>query len=212
VADTGFLYPFLEGAERDAGALLADLERSATAKAAESAALAAATLAEEAPSLERAAAAIAARVVAGGRIFVFGNGGSATDAANLAALFAGPPAWLPARALVDDAGVLTALANDVGFDVVFSRQLIAHARAGDVAVGLSTSGGSENVLAAFAEGRRRGLLTVGLAGYDGGRMATSGDVDHCLVVRSASVHRIQEVQAVLGMALWRRVVAGVGGG
>ncbi len=90
---------------------------------------------------------------------------------------------LPARSLVEDQAVLTALANDVGFELVFSRQLIAHARPGDMAIGFSTSGGSVNVIRAFEEARRRGLLTVASCGYDGGAMAASDDIDHCLVVR-----------------------------
>ena len=102
--------------------------------------------------------------------------------------------------------MLTALGNDVGFDLVFSRQLIAHARAGDIAIGLSTSGNSRNLLAAFAEARRAGLLTVGIAGYDGGddgrRSATSSTASSS---RSDSVHRIQETQAALGFALWEAV-------
>ncbi len=98
--------------------------------------------------------------------------------------------------------MLTALANDVGFELVFARQLIAHARPGDIAIGFSTSGGSVNVLRAFEEARRRGLLTIGLCGYDGGAMAASDDIDHCLVVRSDSVHRIQETQAALIFELW----------
>ena len=101
--------------------------------------------------------------------------------------------------------MLTALGNDVGFDLVFARQLIAHAREGDIAVGMSTSGSSRNVIIAFTEARRRGLLTIGLAGYDGGEMAASPDVDHCLVVSSDSVHRVQEAQAAVSFALWSAV-------
>ncbi|MGH9148761.1 MAG: D-sedoheptulose-7-phosphate isomerase, partial [Acidimicrobiales bacterium] len=144
---------------------------------------------------------------AGGRLFTCGNGGSATDADGAAQLFARPPSGqpLPARSLALDYSVLTALSNDIGFDVVFARQIGAHARAGDIALGLSTSGNSENLLAAFAEARRRGLLTIGIAGYDGGLMATCGHLDHCLVARSDSVHRIQEAQAALIHALWAAV-------
>lgn len=202
-----FLYPFLEGNERDAATLLEDLTRSARAKAEASAALAAATLDQLDGALDAAASAMAERFAAGGRLFTFGNGGSATDALGLAGLFRDPP-WgpgLPGKALVEDTAVLTALGNDVGFELVFSRQLIAHGRQGDIALGVSTSGNSENLIVAFGEARRRGMLTVGFAGYDGGRMAASADLDHCLVVHADSVHRIQEVQAVLGWELWRRV-------
>jgi D-sedoheptulose 7-phosphate isomerase len=101
--------------------------------------------------------------------------------------------------------VLTALANDVGFELVFSRQLIAHAREGDIAMGFSTSGDSVNVLRAFDEVAHRGVLTVGLAGYEGGSMASARSVEHCFVVRSHSVHRIQECQGALVLSLWSAV-------
>ena len=172
-----------------------------------------ATLERSGAQVLEAAEEMAARFAAGGRLFTFGNGGSSTDAAALAALFARPP-WgvaLPARSLVDDTAVLTALGNDVGFELVFSRQLIAHAGPADIAVGLSTSGSSRNLLAAFAEARGRGVLTIGLAGYDGGEMAASPDVAHRLVVPSDSVHRIQETQAAVGFALWAAVQRWLGG-
>ncbi len=202
-----FLYPFLEADERDSGALLVDLKRSAEAKAHASAALRAATLEESRAAIDAAAAAMADRFRAGGRLLTFGNGGSSTDAQSLAALFTHPPngTALAARALVDDPAVLTALGNDVGFDLVFSRQVIAHGRAGDIALGISTSGNSRNLIAAFAEANARGLLTVGIAGYDGGDIGGSEYVQHCLVVRSDSVHRIQETQAALGYALWAAI-------
>jgi D-sedoheptulose 7-phosphate isomerase len=201
-----FLYPFLDGTRPDPAALLDDLAASAQAKAEISRALKAATLDRLGPELAAAAAAIADRLGRGGRLLTFGNGGSATDAANLAGLFAHPPRGRPlaARCLAEDGAVLTALGNDVGFDLVFSRQVIAHGDAGDVALGLSTSGNSADLLTAFAEARRRGLLAVGVAGYDGGQMATIG-LDHCLVVRADSVHRIQETQAAVGFALWEAV-------
>jgi D-sedoheptulose 7-phosphate isomerase len=204
---TDFLYPFIEAGERDAGTLLDDLARSAQSKAAISAGLRAATLDRTAPERDAIATAMTERFLAGGRLFTFGNGGSSTDAAALAALFAAPPRGraLPARNLAADSAVLSALGNDVGFDLVFSRQLIAHARPGDIAVGLSTSGNSRNVLVAFAEGRRRDLLTIAVAGYDGGEMARSPDVAHCLVVAADSIHRIQETQAALGYEVWAAV-------
>jgi len=204
---TAFLYPFIEGDEREVAPLLASLEQSAVAKATASAGLRAATSARMHEQVAQLADIMAARFVDGARLFTFGNGGSSTDAASLAELFARPP-WgrpLPARSLVDDSAVVTALGNDVGFDLVFSRQLIAHGAPGDIAVGFSTSGSSRNVLTAFAEARTRGMITVGLAGYDGGEMAGAPDLQHCLVVRSDSVHRIQETQASLGFSLWAAV-------
>jgi D-sedoheptulose 7-phosphate isomerase len=204
---TGFLYPFIDAEERDAGVLMGDLVMSAQAKMRESASLRATTLARCAEQVERAGAAVAERFSRGGRLFSFGNGGSATDAQGTAELFRHPPYGtpLPALSLVDDQAVLTALSNDVGFELVFSRQLIAHADEYDVAVGFSTSGDSANMLRAFEEAARRRLLTVGLCGYEGSGMATSAAVQHCLVVRSESVHRIQEVQDALTLALWGSV-------
>ncbi len=203
-----FLYPFLESSEDDPDALLDDLIESARAKAVTSRDLRVATLERLDTQVRATAMAVAARLRDGGRVFAFGNGGSSTDAAGLVTLFTRPPSGpvLPARSLVDDSAVLTALGNDVGFDLVFSRQLIAHARAGDVAVGFSTSGNSEDLLVAFSQAKEKGLLTVGLAGYDGGDMGRAG-LDHCLVVTSDSVHRIQETQAAVSAALWRAVQA-----
>ena len=205
---TDFLYPFIDGGgERDPGPLLDDLAASAAGKAATSARLRTLTLDRTSALQATIAAVMAERFVSEGRLFTFGNGGSSTDAASLAALFSCPP-WgrpLPARCLADDTAVLTALGNDVGFDLVFSRQLIAHAGPGDLAIGLSTSGNSRNLLAAFAEARARDVLTIGLAGYDGGDMARSADVQHCLTVAADSVHRIQETQAAVAFALWTAV-------
>lgn len=204
---TDFLYPFIDGDERDSGPLLADLATSAEDKAATSRALRTVTLTALDATLDATAIAMAARFEAGGRLFAFGNGGSSTDAAGVVALFSHPPRGrpLPARSLVADHAVLTALANDVGFELVFSRQLIATGQPSDIAVGLSTSGGSLNLLRAFEEATSRGMLTVGLAGYDGGSMASAGTIDHCLIVRSDSVHRIQETQSALVFDLWERV-------
>ncbi|MEV1293063.1 SIS domain-containing protein [Pseudonocardia sp. NPDC049635] len=205
---SGFLYPFLDARERDPGPLLADLAASAVAKSTESARLRRATAEDCAADVERAAAAVAERFAAGGRMFTFGNGGSSTDAATLAALFAHPPAGarpLPAWSLTADQAILTALGNDVGFDLVFARQLIARGADGDIAVAMSTSGSSRDLTAALAQARRSGMFTIGFAGYDGGSFATSTDLDVCFVVRSQSVHRIQEAQALLGHRLWSAV-------
>jgi D-sedoheptulose 7-phosphate isomerase len=204
---TDFLYPFIESNEDDVGSLLTDLGRSARSKFLSSAALRATTLERCTASLAATATAMARRLEGGSRMFCFGNGGSSTDAASLADLFACPPWGRPvaARSLVDDTAILTAVGNDVGFDLVFTRQLVAHGHTGDVAVGLSTSGNSRNLLAAFATAASRGMLTVGIAGYNGGDMARSSHVQHCLVVDDDSVHRIQESQAALGFELWRLV-------
>lgn len=207
---TGFLYPFLEAEERDQDALLRDLAASARAKGAESAALRASTLSACAELVATAAQEMTRRFAGGGRLFCFGNGGSSTDAATLAGLFAHPPTGkpLPAWSLAADQAILTALGNDVGFDLVFARQLIARAGRHDIAVAMSTSGSSKDLMAAFREARKRGLYTIGFAGYDGGEFAASPDVDVCFVVRSQSVHRIQEAQALLGYELWAAVQRG----
>lgn len=203
---TGFLYPFIDAEEDDVEVVLADLERSARVKEADSVRTTRRALADHRDELAVAGRAMAERFARGGRLFTFGNGGSATDAAAVAALFADPPDGtpVPATCLAAEPAVITALANDVGFDLVFSRQLIAHARADDMALGMSTSGDSASVVHALTEAQRRDLLTVGLAGYQGGRMAGAG-LHHCLIVRSDSVHRIQEAQTRLAWELWRVV-------
>jgi len=204
---TGFLYPFIESEERDPGPLLVDLAASARAKAILSKRLAAATIEATAGAVSAAARAMAQRFVAGGVLYTFGNGGSSSDAASVAALFSRPPSGrpVPARCLTEDPAILTALGNDVGFELVFARQLIAHARPGDMCIALSTSGGSKNLLVAADQARKQGVLVVAMAGYDGGTLARSPSVDHSLVVHSDSVHRIQETQAALAMQLWRTV-------
>ncbi len=204
---TDFLYPFIEGDETDAGSLLADLATSAEAKWQTSLRLCDETVDRYESVLRTAAAAMAERFAAGGRLFVFGNGGSATDAEGVARLYTHPPSGrpLPARSLVSDLAVITALSNDVGFDKVFSRQLIAHSRPNDIAMAFSTSGNSDNLMVAYAEAAKRGLLTVGLAGIDGGRMAVDPDVTHCIVAHSQSVHRVQEAQSAATHRLWAYV-------
>jgi D-sedoheptulose 7-phosphate isomerase len=204
---TNFLYPFIDAEEEDPKSLLADLAASAQAKAAESLALRRSTLEANADLLQAAAAEMARRFGAGGRLFTFGNGGSCTDSTTLARLFARPPLGrpLPAWSLTADQAIMTALGNDVGFELVFARQLIARAKAGDIAIAMSTSGGSPNLLTALAQARERGLYTVGFAGYDGGAFLNNTNVDACFVVRSQSVHRIQESQALVGYQLWMAV-------
>jgi D-sedoheptulose 7-phosphate isomerase len=207
---TNFLYPFIDAQEEDPKSLLADLTASAQAKAAESLALRRSTLEANTELVGTAAAEMARRFAAGGRLFTFGNGGSCTDGTTLARLFTRPPVGspaisLPAWSLTADQAILTALGNDVGYELVFARQLIARAKAGDIAIAMSTSGSSANLMAALKEACQRELYTIGFAGYDGGAFARSPDVDACFVVRSQSVHRIQESQALLGYQLWMAV-------
>ena len=140
----------------------------------------------------------------GGRLFVMGNGGSSCDAAHVAVEFMHPiiekrPA-LPALALNTDTAILTAVGNDQDFSLAFTQQLRMLGRAGDMALGISTSGKSANVNRALQAARERGMLTVGFSGRDGGRMPEF--CDHCFTVPSFSIHRIQETHETLLHVLW----------
>jgi D-sedoheptulose 7-phosphate isomerase len=207
VHDSGasaFLYPFLAEAEDDLDAVLADVRASVHAKAAEVTGLRAQTLRECGQTIVAAARALRASLDAGGCVLALGNGGSATDAMDLVADLREPPGGLPARRALDltaDPAILTAIANDVGHEAVFARQVIAYGRPRDVVVALSTSGGSANVLSALAEARRRGLTTIALVGYDGGRIAAERLADYVIISRSQHIPRIQEAQATVLHAL-----------
>jgi len=212
--DMEALYPFLYADSGDVEQVVDEVRRSTVAKAAEIEALRRRVLERDGDRLLACAQHMAVRFAAGGRLFAFGNGGSSTDSQDLAALFLSPNGGarpLPAFGLTNDIAVITALSNDVGFDVVFSRQIAAFGRRDDIAVGLSTSGNSANLLRAFDEASRRGLLTVGIAGYDGGKMAELDSIDHLFVVPSPSVHRIQEAQTTIYHALWELTVAALAG-
>lgn len=198
------LYPFLYEETSGLDEVMEAVRRSTAEKAAEIVALRRTVVERFGVELEACAGEMARRFSAGGRLFTFGNGGSSTDAAAVAGLFLAGASGrrpLPALTLTADVAVLTALGNDVGFEVVFARQVAAMGRAGDMALAVSTSGGSENVIRGLHEAGRRGLLTVGLAGYDGGRMAEAG-LDYLFAVPSSSVHRIQEAQTTIYHALW----------
>ena len=202
---TGFLYPFLDAAEDDEASLRQSLRASAVAKVQESDRLVQESLESNRAALTQAATAVGHAVGTGGRVLTMGNGGSATDAARLARLLRARD--LPSESLSADYAVATALANDLGAERIFSRQLDAFARSGDVLVGCSTSGASRNLLAAFDHASGMGLVTVGLSGYGGGSFEGQESVHHNLVVQSMSVHRIQEAQAALMSALCERVSA-----
>jgi len=204
------LYPFLYADSSDLADLMAEVRASTLAKTKEIAELRGIVAAREATRLANCAEDMAARFAAGGRLFAFGNGGSATDAQELATLFLSPggdAAALPAFGLANDTSVVTALCNDVGVDVVFARQLAAFGRREDIAVGLSTSGNSGNLIRAFAEASRHGMLTIGLAGYEGGAMAEVDTIDYLFVAPSTSVHRIQEAQTTVYHVLWELTLA-----
>lgn len=155
--------------------------------------------AQSAEIVLRVGLAMAAALKAGGKVLVFGNGGSAADAQHLAGELVGrylvDRRALPAIALVTDPSIVTAVGNDLGFDEIFRRQVQAHGRPGDVAIGISTSGRSRNVLAAVEWARAHGLVTVGLTGGGGGDLARL--VDHLIDVPSHETPRIQEVHGLV---------------
>jgi D-sedoheptulose 7-phosphate isomerase len=196
---SAFLYPFLAEQEHDLEAVLADVTRSLQMKSEETARLRTQTLLDGEAELAHAASAMRGRFAAGGKLLALGNGGSATDAQDLVADLTAPPvrSWSarPALDLAEDPAILTAIGNDIGIEAVFARQVIANGERDDVLAALSTSGNSENVIAALAEARRRGLLTIAFVGYDGGRIAGESLADHVIGTRSQHIPRIQEAQA-----------------
>lgn len=196
---SSFLYPFLSETQSDLDSVLDDVRRSALAKSEEIGALREATLAANAGTLAAAASALRERFDAGGKLLALGNGGSATDAMDVVADFRDDDGgrWLSRRALdlTEDSPILTAVANDVGVEEIFQRQVIAYGATGDALIAFSTSGGSENLLEALAEARRRGIETIAMVGYGGGRIAAEGLADHVVVTDSQNIPRIQEAQA-----------------
>jgi D-sedoheptulose 7-phosphate isomerase len=193
VGASGFLYPFLGGGEQDLNAVAQLVASSIQAKAKDDEQLRIQVAREQADQIAEAAAAIYNRLASGATMLLFGNGGSATDANDWAIDCA--TAGIPAVSLALETANVTAIANDIGSEAIFLRQLIAHGRKGDVAVAISTSGGSPNVIAALEEARRREMLTVALLGYDGGEILRRGQADLPIVVPCDYIPRIQEVQA-----------------
>jgi D-sedoheptulose 7-phosphate isomerase len=187
-----FLYPFQQAAEDDLDTVLAHVRASTVAKGRDTIAL---RRAIDLDAVARLGSAVHGSLERGGRLLSFGNGGSATDAADLAADVRA--LGLPAAALADDVATITAVANDVGFENVFSRQLIALGRTGDVAVAITTSGSSANILAGLEQAHARGMLTCAITGYDGGRLAELDWLDHLVVVRGDYVPRLQEAHATV---------------
>ncbi len=200
------LYPFLHHKPKDAAQDRAGLLESIKQKSNESIAAKKAFFEHHSQDLLDTAQAIANVYKNKGRLYAIGNGGSSCDAAHFCVEFqhpvtAGRPA-LAAMNLLADTAMNSAVANDIGFSHIFSRQLNAHAREGDGLMGFSTSGNSNNLMAAYEKAKQMGLVTLGMAGGDGGDMKSSGLVDYCLVVESDSIHRVQEVHVACYHIIW----------
>ncbi|MBA3347407.1 MAG: SIS domain-containing protein [Actinobacteria bacterium] len=189
---TAFLYPFLQRSERDVDVVLRDALASTLQKGEEVLRL---QHGLDIPAIDGCARAIRKRLVTGGRVLTLGNGGSCTDAQDLASDLL-DRGW-PATALVNDVSTVTALANDVGFENVFSRQVVAFGRNRDVVIAFSTSGSSQNVVSALAAAHRLGMLTCAIVGHDGGLIGTLPWIDQLLHVHSEYVPRVQEAQATM---------------
>jgi D-sedoheptulose 7-phosphate isomerase len=202
-------YPFLHADDRAPQELMEGLRLSLVEKARESAEVKSRFFAEQQEAILQVALKLALAFHRGHRLLVCGNGGSATDAQHIAVEFMHPITVgrkaLPVVCLNNDMAMVTAVANDVGFADVFARQIIALGREGDVLLAISTSGNSENLVHAFETARRMKLMTIGFAGGDGGRMATmqsEGLLDICLIVPTASIHRVQEAHVTLYHIIW----------
>ena len=202
-------YPFLHGNNKEPQELIEGLRFSLLEKARESVDVKSKFFEENKDTILAASLALARAYHNRKKMLVCGNGGSATDAQHVAVEFMHPITVgrkaLPAICLNNDMAMVTAVANDVSFDDVFVRQIIALGQEGDVLLGISTSGNSENLLHAFATAQRMGLVTIGFAGDDGGKMQqmkADGLLDHCLTVPTSSIHRIQETHVTLYHIMW----------
>ncbi len=198
VGESAFLYPFLGREKQGTTDLVAEVATSILMKVRDDAKLRAQVAEEQSEQISNTTLAIHERIQRGGKLILFGNGGSATDANDWAIDCVLPPAGyrpIPAISLALEPANISAIANDVGTEVVFLRQLIAQARPEDVAIGISTSGGSRNIIKALEEARKRGMLTVALLGYDGGEILRQGLADFALLAHCDYIPRIQEVQA-----------------
>jgi D-sedoheptulose 7-phosphate isomerase len=198
VGASGFLYPFLGTEKQATGDLVAEVASSILMKVHDDSALRAQVAREEADQIGNTALAIHERLGRGGKLILFGNGGSATDANDFAIDCVLPPTRyhsVPAVSLSLEPANITAVANDIGTDAIFLRQLIAQGRPEDVAIGISTSGGSRNIIMALEEARKRNMLTIALLGYDGGEIKRKRLADFPVVVSCDYIPRIQEVQA-----------------
>jgi D-sedoheptulose 7-phosphate isomerase len=198
VGESAFLYPFLGTEKQGTTDLLGEVATSIMMKVHDDARLRGQVAREESEQIGSTALAIHQRLRRGGKLIIFGNGGSATDANDWAIDCVLPPAGfkpVPAVSLALEPANITAVANDIGTDAIFLRQLIAQARPEDIAVAISTSGGSRNIIMALEEARKRNMLTVALLGCDGGEIKRKRLADFPVVVHCDYIPRIQEVQA-----------------
>lgn len=200
------LYPFLHQQKKDVSSEREALLESVNQKSAHSLEVKQHFFENNAEALIDTARAVADCYRQGGKLISMGNGGSSCDASHIAVEFqhpvtAGRPS-LPAFNMNNDNAFFSAVANDVGIEHVFARQLEAHGKKGDCVVGFSTSGNSANLLDGFRKARSMELTTIGFAGGNGGEMLSSGLLDHCLVVETDSIHRVQEVHVTCYHILW----------
>lgn len=205
-------YPFLHDDPPKPQELMNELRFSLLEKARESVEVKSRFFADNQDTILQASLALAKAFHRGRKLLVCGNGGSATDAQHVAVEFMHPITVgrkaLPAICLANDMAMVTAVANDVGFADVFTRQIIALGGEGDALLGISTSGNSENLIHAFETARRMKLITLGFAGGDGGRMVEMRErnlLDFCLTVPTSSIHRIQETHVALYHVMWDMV-------
>jgi|TARA_Y100000991_G_C21963053_1_gene345473 D-sedoheptulose 7-phosphate isomerase len=200
------LYPFLHGGRKDEASENVALLNSVSEKVSASVDVKTKFFEKNAAALIETAKAIAQIYSRNNRLYVMGNGGSSCDAAHLAVEFQHPVTTgrpsLPAINLCVDTAMLTAVANDLGEKHIFVRQICALGAAGDGLVGFSTSGNSDNLIGAFRKGKELGLTTIGFVGGDGGAMQSTDLLDHCLVVETDSIHRIQETHVTCYHILW----------
>lgn len=205
-------YPFLHDDNTKSQDLMKQLRFSLLEKARESVEVKSAFFEANADTILAASLALAKVFHRGRKLLVCGNGGSATDAQHVAVEFMHPITVgrkaLPAICLTNDMAMVTAVANDVGFNDIFTRQIIALGAEGDLLLGISTSGNSDNLVHAFETARRMKLITIGFAGDDGGKMlemSGRGVLDYCLTVPTSSIHRIQETHVAMYHIMWDMV-------
>jgi D-sedoheptulose 7-phosphate isomerase len=198
VGESAFLYPYLGQQKQETQDVVSQVAASIQMKVRDDSELRERMAREQSEQIAHAAQAIYERLQHGGKLIIFGNGGSATDANDWALDCIDPPAGyaqVAAVSLAMEPANITAVANDIGTEAIFLRQLIAQARPNDVVIGISTSGGSRNIIMALEEARKQKLLTVALLGYDGGEVLRRGLADIPVVVHCDYIPRIQEVQA-----------------